>query len=92
MYGIIFAGKEEASYSNFRLWESTGSVITYSYSPYLCTHIKLYLLLGLLILGILGYSLVLIVKSRRDQNELDITKEREFYLVKNRLKNDEVAD
>ncbi|GLV32405.1 uncharacterized protein CBL_00886 [Carabus blaptoides fortunei] len=28
MSGILFPGKEEASYSNFRLWEATGSVIT----------------------------------------------------------------
>ncbi|GLV46098.1 uncharacterized protein CBL_01759 [Carabus blaptoides fortunei] len=36
MSGILFPGKE-ASYSNFRLWEATGSVITHAYSPYLCT-------------------------------------------------------
>ncbi|XP_018566414.1 UNC93-like protein isoform X2 [Anoplophora glabripennis] len=54
--GILFPGKEEASYSNFRLWESTGSVITYVYSPYLCTNVKIYLLLGLLIIGALGYT------------------------------------
>lgn len=54
--GILFPGKEEASYSNFRLWESTGSVITYAYSPYLCTNVKIYLLLGLLIIGALGYT------------------------------------
>ncbi|CAL7950379.1 unnamed protein product [Xylocopa violacea] len=43
--GLLFPGKEEAAYSNFRLWESTGSVITYAYSPYLCTHMKLYFLI-----------------------------------------------
>ncbi|XP_060529308.1 UNC93-like protein isoform X2 [Cylas formicarius] len=58
LYGILFPGKEEASYSNFRLWESTGSVITYAYSPYLCVSIKLYLLLCLLIIGAAGYTTV----------------------------------
>ncbi|XP_076639930.1 UNC93-like protein [Colletes latitarsis] len=56
--GILFPGKEEAAYSNFRLWESTGSVITYAYSPYLCTHMKLYVLIGILCLGMVGYGLI----------------------------------
>ena len=56
--GILFPGKEEAAFSNFRLWESTGSVITYAYSPYLCTHTKLYVLMGILCLGMVGYVLI----------------------------------
>ena len=56
--GILFPGKEEAAFSNFRLWESTGSVITYAYSPYLCTHTKLYVLMGILCLGMVGYGLI----------------------------------
>ncbi|XP_076180620.1 UNC93-like protein [Ptiloglossa arizonensis] len=56
--GILFPGKEEAAFSNFRLWESTGSVITYAYSPYLCTHMKLYVLMGILCLGMVGYGLI----------------------------------
>ena len=49
---------EEAAYSNFRLWEATGSVVAYAYSPYLCTYIKLYILLGLLCFGMIGYSVI----------------------------------
>ncbi|XP_054009390.1 UNC93-like protein isoform X1 [Hylaeus anthracinus] len=56
--GILFPGKEEAAFSNFRLWESTGSVITYAYSPYLCTHMKIYVLMGILCLGMVGYGLI----------------------------------
>ncbi|KAG7211087.1 hypothetical protein KM043_016448 [Ampulex compressa] len=56
--GILFPGQEEAAFSNFRLWESTGSVITYAYSPYLCTHMKLYCLIGILCLGMVGYGFV----------------------------------
>ncbi|XP_048507028.1 UNC93-like protein isoform X2 [Athalia rosae] len=57
--GILFPGKEEAAYSNFRLWEATGSVLAYAYSPYLCTNIKLYLLLTILCVGIIGYAVIL---------------------------------
>ncbi|XP_034949361.1 UNC93-like protein [Chelonus insularis] len=56
--GILFPGMEEAAYSNFRLWEATGSVITYAYSPYLCTNIKLYILSGILIVGVIGYGII----------------------------------
>ncbi|XP_076643712.1 UNC93-like protein [Halictus rubicundus] len=56
--GILFPGKEEAAFSNFRLWESTGSVITYAYSPYLCTQTKLYVLMGILCLGMIGYGAI----------------------------------
>ncbi|XP_019873411.1 UNC93-like protein isoform X2 [Aethina tumida] len=89
--GILFPGKEEAAYSNFRLWESTGSVITYAYSPYLCTHIKLYLLLGLLLIGISGYTGIEMLKSKKQDEGEDASK-GEFTLVKNRAKSGEVAE
>ncbi|XP_011629486.1 UNC93-like protein isoform X2 [Pogonomyrmex barbatus] len=56
--GILFPGQEEAAFSNFRLWESTGSVITYVYSPYLCIYTKLYLLIGILCAGMVGYGII----------------------------------
>ncbi|KOC65552.1 UNC93-like protein [Habropoda laboriosa] len=56
--GILFPGKEEAAFSNFRLWESTGSVITYAYSPYLCTQTKIFVLMGILCLGMIGYGAI----------------------------------
>lgn len=83
--GILFPGKEEASYSNFRLWEATGSVITYAYSPYLCTRLKLYILLGLLLVGVVGYTVIeyleykvksdLTLKRKHGMFELVSTKE-----------------
>lgn len=54
-YGILFPGSEEAAFSNFRLFEATGSVIAYVLSPMLCTGTKLTLLLGLLVVGMTGY-------------------------------------
>lgn len=56
--GILFPGQKEAAFSNFRLWESTGSVITYIYSPFLCTFTKLYLLIGILCVGMVSYSII----------------------------------
>lgn len=56
--GILFPGMEEAAYSNFRLWEATGSVVAYAYSPYLCTSTKLYVLLVILMAGVIGYAII----------------------------------
>lgn len=90
--GILFPGKEEAAFSNFRLWESTGSVITYILSPYLCMNIKIYLLLLLLVIGVAGYTAVEYVhrKNRRELDE-DVVKGK-FELVSDVVKSGEVAD
>lgn len=90
LYGILFPGKEEASYSNFRLWESTGSVITYAYSPYLCLDVKLYLLLGLLIIGAIGYTSVEFIEWKGKHAEP--SQKGEFKLVKSVEKSGEVAE
>ncbi|XP_015512738.2 UNC93-like protein isoform X1 [Neodiprion lecontei] len=79
--GILFPGKEEAAYSNFRLWEATGSVLAYAYSPYLCTNIKLYILLAILCIGVTGYVIII----RKGRASRTITDERKnFELVATR--------
>ena len=35
-YGVIFAKKEEAAFSNHRLWESIGFIIAYAYGSFIC--------------------------------------------------------
>lgn len=67
--GMLFNGKEEAAYSNFRLWESLGSVITYAYGPFLCTHLKLYWLIFLLLIGIICYSIIEYKYSKQKKEE-----------------------
>ncbi|XP_064210761.1 UNC93-like protein isoform X2 [Tribolium castaneum] len=90
--GILFPGKEEASYSNFRLWESTGSVITYVYSPYLCTDVKLYLLLGLLLIGASGYTAVEYKQYKKKHAEKDQRVKGKFELVHNNINSAEIAE
>ncbi|KAJ8981659.1 hypothetical protein NQ317_017279, partial [Molorchus minor] len=90
--GILFPGKEEASYSNFRLWESTGSVITYAYSPYLCTNVKIYLLIGLLIIGSIGYTGVEYLQYKNKSKERKLSMKGKFEFIDAPLKNGEVAE
>lgn len=56
--GILFPSREEAAYSNFRLWESLGYIIAYAYSSFICATVKIYILLGILVVGMSGYLLV----------------------------------
>lgn len=57
-YGILFPGREEAAFANFRLWESMGYIIAYIISPYMRTSEKTYLILVTLIVGVLCYFIV----------------------------------
>nr|XP_033791266.1 protein unc-93 homolog A [Geotrypetes seraphini] len=58
LYGILFNDHKEAAFANFRLWESVGFLIAFAYSNFLCVYIKLYVVLGMLIAGIVFYGAV----------------------------------
>jgi hypothetical protein len=63
--GILFPSREEAAYSNFRLWESLGFIISYAYSTFLCATVKIYILLAFLATGMVGYLYVEWKESRK---------------------------
>lgn len=62
---MLFRRNKEAAFSNYRLWESAGFVIAYAYSTTLCARMKLYVLFGNLVLGIIGYVIVEIRHRRK---------------------------
>ncbi|XP_037772642.1 UNC93-like protein [Penaeus monodon] len=64
LYGVIFPGQSEASFSNYRLWESLGFVIAYACSTVLCVDSKVTILLVFLLLGILGYYAIEVIERR----------------------------
>ncbi|XP_030372699.1 UNC93-like protein [Scaptodrosophila lebanonensis] len=57
-YGLLFRRHKEAAFSNYRLFESLGFVLGFSYSSLLCIREKLYVLLLNLTLGLIGYLAV----------------------------------
>ncbi|XP_076353991.1 protein unc-93 homolog A-like [Tachypleus tridentatus] len=63
-YGILFKKNEEAAFSNYRLWESIGFSMAFAYSNYLCVNVKIYILIGFLVLGITGYVAIEFFKKR----------------------------
>uniref|UniRef100_A0A182MYP9 UNC93-like protein n=1 Tax=Anopheles dirus TaxID=7168 RepID=A0A182MYP9_9DIPT len=62
--GILFPGNEEAAFSNFRLWEACGSVIMYSASSFFPTFHKLLFVLGMMIVGTIGYGSIELMEHR----------------------------
>lgn len=54
-YGVIFPGKAEAAFSNYRLWESVGFIITFACSTVLYIYSKIVIVLVFISLGIVGY-------------------------------------
>ncbi|CAK1580490.1 unnamed protein product [Parnassius mnemosyne] len=57
-YGVLFPGREEAAFANFRLWESVGYIVAYLISPHLRTSTKTYVLIVLMIIGVSLYFVV----------------------------------
>ena len=54
-YGIVFSSNEEAAFSNFLLWEAMGFTVAFAYSTIICANTKLYVLIGMLFSGVIGY-------------------------------------
>jgi len=58
LYGVVFPGKSEAAFSNYRLWESIGFIVNYATHNHLCNTTKLGMLVVFLGVGMLGYAVV----------------------------------
>ncbi|XP_050311698.1 UNC93-like protein isoform X2 [Anthonomus grandis grandis] len=65
LYGALFRRNKEAAFSNYRLWESVGFVVAFAYSTQLCTRVKLYVQLAILLIGFLLYCAVEIHHMRK---------------------------
>ncbi|KAJ9588087.1 hypothetical protein L9F63_018538 [Diploptera punctata] len=55
LYGILCPGKEEAAFSNYDLWLSLGFIGGFTISSMLCTDLKVYVMLGFLLVGMAAY-------------------------------------
>ena len=70
VYGVLFSKESEAAFSNYRMWESLGFIIAFAYSTFLCTSVKLYILMSMLIIGMIGYFIV--EAMQRSKGTVDI--------------------
>lgn len=59
LYGVLFTGQEvTGGFSNYRLWESMGFLISYILQTQVCVVAKLWILIGTLVVGMTGYLTV----------------------------------
>ncbi|XP_065349467.1 UNC93-like protein [Cloeon dipterum] len=72
LYGNVFSKDEEAAYSNHRLWESLGFAVAYAYSTLLCTDAKMWVLLGLLAVGMVGYYIVEVIEAKNRKQKFEL--------------------
>ena len=77
MYGVLFNDRTDAAFANFRFWEALGFCISYGYSPALDQKVKCYIMLGILLVAIIGYSACewLVSEEAAKQTDLDLEEE-----------------
>ncbi|KAF8786181.1 UNC93-like protein like [Argiope bruennichi] len=57
-YGILFKADEEAAFAAFHVWYALGFCLSFAYSNYFCTYVKIYVLIVVGTLGFIGYLTV----------------------------------
>ncbi|CAN8000710.1 unnamed protein product [Ixodes pacificus] len=57
-YAVVFWQTPEAAFASCHLWRSVGTIAALGYSNLVCTDTKLYILLGVLTVGVAGYFAV----------------------------------
>ncbi|KAL3858709.1 hypothetical protein ACJMK2_008970 [Sinanodonta woodiana] len=67
-YGYLFTNKPEAAFASYRIFESAGFILSFGYSSFLCTNIKIYICLGFLAVGMAQYGVVEITHRRSEQH------------------------
>lgn len=81
--GVYFPDQKEAAFSQFKFWEATGCIILFACGNYLCTDIKIYILLGSLTIGFFCYIPAEISQRR-------ITKIQAYQKAKKKKVNDPI--
>lgn len=55
LYAAVFLSHTEAAFANYQLWESVGYFVSYSYSAFICTNVKAYIMVACLLVGSVCY-------------------------------------
>ena len=70
-YGVLFHENQEAAFSNYRLWESLGFVISFALSSVICVRFKIYILIAVLFTGMILYAVVEVIHRQLPKHEDD---------------------
>ena len=75
-YGVLFPLNQEPAFSNYRLWESLGFVISFAYGDYLCVDVKMYILIAVLLIGVSLYGVIEYMRSKEGNSQWGEIKDR----------------
>jgi len=75
LYGVLFSyeASVEAAFSSLSVLRSLGYIIGFGYSSYLCTYVKLYILVATCILSLVGYIMVEVRRRKKLTGKPDPT-------------------
>ncbi|TRY61495.1 hypothetical protein TCAL_05719 [Tigriopus californicus] len=71
LYGVLFEKDEEAAFSNYRLWESLGFIVAYILQNNVCIYSKLWVMIGVLSTGMIGYLIIEAMEFRKRRGDLN---------------------
>lgn len=69
LYGSLFFDDQEAAFSNKSLWKSIGNVVVFAYGAFISVSMKIYILIGCLVLGIILYLICELLERRNSTNK-----------------------
>ena len=76
-YGVLFADNKTAAYASYRLWDSIGYLIAFILQTQLCIGSKLYILLIVLAVGLIGYLCIELNERKLKKTEKAPPKSKE---------------
>jgi len=68
LYGVLFENDEEAAFSNYRLWESVGFIISFILQTQVCVYTKLWVLVGIISAGMSGFATIEMLEWKKKRN------------------------
>ncbi|GFY76730.1 UNC93-like protein [Trichonephila inaurata madagascariensis] len=69
-YGVLFKADEEAAFAVFHVWFPLGFALSFGYSAYFCTSVKIYLMMIICTVGFIGYVTVEILYRKNKAKKL----------------------
>ena len=56
LFGVLFSDCQEAAFACYRMFQAIGFAIAFGYSHILCVYTKVYIMAGVLVVGLVLYS------------------------------------
>ena len=58
LFGVLFSDNQEAAFACYRMFQAIGLAVAFGYSHFLCVATKVYIMGGVLVVGLVLYSAI----------------------------------